>query len=55
MTWAYFITFAKLYYSENLVLVEEYLVYLILSFIIYVFNVFPSDYEYISLSESEIK
>lgn len=55
MTWAYFITFDKLYYSGNLVLVEEYLVNLILSFIIYVYNVFPYENVYISLSESEIK
>jgi len=43
MTWAYFITFAELYYSENLILVEEYLVNVILSFIIYIFNVFSSE------------
>jgi len=54
MTWVYFITFAKLYYSENLVLVEEYLVNLILSFIIYVFNAFSSENVYISLSKLEI-
>lgn len=45
MTWEYFIQLAKLYYSENLVLAEEYLVNLILSFIIYVFNVFSSENE----------